>query len=149
MLQFLLKQADNHISPLSRASQAKCLVAGGLNVILSKAKNLSLWACTTPSPEILHFVQDDNHHACHAKLNLKHYRARASRKTLTAEGCPLSPPMERNLNKQDAVLLISCRDRKGIVATVASFLYQHGANIIHSDQHSDKELGLFFMRVEC
>jgi formyltetrahydrofolate deformylase len=47
-----------------------------------------------------------------------------------------------------AVLLINCPDRKGLVATVASLLYQHGANIIHADQHQDHEAGLFFMRVE-
>jgi formyltetrahydrofolate deformylase len=27
-------------------------------------------------------------------------------------------------------------------------LYEHGANILHADQHQDHELGLFFMRVE-
>ncbi len=46
-------------------------------------------------------------------------------------------------------LLISCPDRPGIVAAVSQFLYEHGANIIHSDQHStDPEGGVFFMRVE-
>lgn len=47
-----------------------------------------------------------------------------------------------------AVLLIDCPDRKGLVARVAGLLYQHGANILHADQHQDHELGLFFMRVE-
>ncbi len=47
-----------------------------------------------------------------------------------------------------AVLLIDCPDRKGLVARVASLLYQRGANILHADQHQDHELGLFFMRVE-
>lgn len=50
--------------------------------------------------------------------------------------------------KKTAVLLINCPDRKGLVATVSSLLYQHGANIIHADQHRDPEAGLFFMRVE-
>jgi formyltetrahydrofolate hydrolase len=50
--------------------------------------------------------------------------------------------------KSTAILLINCPDRKGIVLAVASFLYEHGANILHSDQHQDNELGLFFMRVE-
>ncbi len=50
--------------------------------------------------------------------------------------------------KNTAILLIDCPDRKGIVATVANFLYTHGANILHADQHQDNELGLFFMRVE-
>lgn len=47
-----------------------------------------------------------------------------------------------------AVLLIDCPDRKGLIARVAGLLYEHGANIIHADQHQDHELGLFFMRVE-
>jgi formyltetrahydrofolate deformylase len=50
--------------------------------------------------------------------------------------------------KNTAVLLIDCPDRKGLVATVSSLLYQRGANIIHADQHQDHEAGLFFMRVE-
>ncbi len=47
-----------------------------------------------------------------------------------------------------AILLIDCPDRKGIVAAIANFLYDHGANILHADQHQDNDLGLFFMRVE-
>jgi formyltetrahydrofolate deformylase len=47
-----------------------------------------------------------------------------------------------------AILLIYCPDRRGIVATVANFLYRHNADILHADEHQDKELGLFFMRVE-
>jgi formyltetrahydrofolate deformylase len=45
--------------------------------------------------------------------------------------------------------LISCPDRPGIVAAVSRFLYEQGANIIHSNQHStDPTGGTFFMRVE-
>ncbi|HLI03005.1 MAG TPA: formyltetrahydrofolate deformylase [Terracidiphilus sp.] len=47
-----------------------------------------------------------------------------------------------------AVLLIDCPDRTGLVARVAGLLYEHGANILHADQHQDHEEGLFFMRVE-
>ena len=50
--------------------------------------------------------------------------------------------------KNTAILLISCPDRKGLVATIAEFLYRHNANILHADQHQDSELGLFLMRVE-
>lgn len=46
------------------------------------------------------------------------------------------------------ILLIDSPDRKGIVAAVADFLYQHHANILHADQHQDAERGLFLMRVE-
>ena len=46
-------------------------------------------------------------------------------------------------------LLICCEDRPGIVAAVSKFLYEQGANIVHSDQHtSDPTGGTFFMRVE-
>jgi formyltetrahydrofolate deformylase len=47
-----------------------------------------------------------------------------------------------------AVLLISCRDQKGLVATVADFLYRNGGNIVHADQHTDHEEGVFLQRVE-
>jgi formyltetrahydrofolate deformylase len=50
--------------------------------------------------------------------------------------------------KDTAVLLIDCPDRKGLVARVSGLLYEHGANILHADQHQDHDLGLFFMRVE-
>lgn len=46
-------------------------------------------------------------------------------------------------------LLISCEDRPGIVATVSRFLFDQGANILNSAQHStDPSGGRFFMRVE-
>jgi formyltetrahydrofolate deformylase len=46
-------------------------------------------------------------------------------------------------------LLVSCTDRPGIVAEVSSFLRDHGANILQSDQHTtDPEGGQFFMRLE-
>lgn len=51
--------------------------------------------------------------------------------------------------KNTAVLLIDCPDRPGLVARVSGLLYEHGANILHADQHQDHEQGLFFMRVEA
>lgn len=50
--------------------------------------------------------------------------------------------------KNSAVLLISCPDRKGEVATIADFVYRHNGNILHADEHGDEESGLFLMRVE-
>jgi formyltetrahydrofolate deformylase len=50
--------------------------------------------------------------------------------------------------KPSAILLISCPDRTGEVATIADFLYRHGGNILHADEHGDEESGLFLMRVE-
>jgi formyltetrahydrofolate deformylase len=49
---------------------------------------------------------------------------------------------------RSAILLIHCPDQRGIVAGISGFLYTHGANILHADQHQDNDLGLFFMRVE-
>jgi formyltetrahydrofolate deformylase len=46
-------------------------------------------------------------------------------------------------------LLVTCPDRPGIVAAISRFLFEAGANIVHSDQHStDPEGGRFFLRVE-
>lgn len=50
--------------------------------------------------------------------------------------------------KNTATLLITCPDTRGIVASIADFLYQHNANILHADQHQDAENNLFLMRVE-
>ncbi|MBL8784610.1 MAG: formyltetrahydrofolate deformylase [Deltaproteobacteria bacterium] len=64
-----------------------------------------------------------------------------------------------------ATLLVTCPDRPGIVATVTTFLYHHGVNILRLDQHSTGSLakpgldlpsrpdslaspGTFFMRIE-
>ena len=46
------------------------------------------------------------------------------------------------------VLLIHCRDRKGIVARVAGFIHDLGGNILDSDHHTDRETGHFLMRTE-
>ncbi len=46
-----------------------------------------------------------------------------------------------------ARLLISCPDGPGIVAAVSGFLFEQGANIVSSDQHSTgPQHGSFFMR---
>jgi formyltetrahydrofolate deformylase len=50
--------------------------------------------------------------------------------------------------KNSAILLISCPDAKGEVATIADFVFRHGGNILHADEHGDEESGLFLMRVE-
>lgn len=47
-----------------------------------------------------------------------------------------------------ATLLISCSDQKGLVAAVSAFLYENDGNIIHADQHTDQEEGVFLQRVE-
>jgi len=52
------------------------------------------------------------------------------------------------LSTSSGILLIDCPDRRGIVVAIAQFLYTHGANILHADQHQDNEAGRFFMRIE-
>ncbi len=48
----------------------------------------------------------------------------------------------------NAILLISCPDRKGLVARISDFIFRNHGNILHADQHIDEETGLFLMRVE-
>lgn len=50
--------------------------------------------------------------------------------------------------KDTAILLVSCPDRKGIVAGIADFIFQHNGNILHADEHADEGSGLFLTRVE-
>jgi formyltetrahydrofolate deformylase len=46
-------------------------------------------------------------------------------------------------------LLVWCADQPGIVSAVSTFLYEAGANIVQSDQHSsDPEGGEFFLRMQ-
>ncbi len=44
--------------------------------------------------------------------------------------------------KNTAILLLTCPDRKGVVAAIADFIYRHNGNILHADEHGDQ------MRVE-
>jgi formyltetrahydrofolate deformylase len=46
------------------------------------------------------------------------------------------------------ILLVSCPDRPGIVAAVASFVASHGGNVIDLQQHTDHTDAAFFQRVE-
>ncbi len=49
--------------------------------------------------------------------------------------------------KNIGTLLISCPDRRGIVAALAQILHGHGANILSADQHRDSSAGQFFQRI--
>jgi len=46
-----------------------------------------------------------------------------------------------------ATLLISCPDKRGLVARIAHFIFERGGNIIDLDEHVDSQQGLFFLRV--
>ena len=51
--------------------------------------------------------------------------------------------------KESVVLLIHCKDRKGIVARVSGFIHDFGGNILDSDHHTDEDTNDFLMRMEC
>lgn len=46
-----------------------------------------------------------------------------------------------------ATLLVSCRDRTGLVAALSDFVFRNDGNIVDADQHAEEETGLFFMRL--
>ncbi|WP_062059804.1 formyltetrahydrofolate deformylase [Aquimarina longa] len=46
-------------------------------------------------------------------------------------------------------LLINCPDKKGIIATVTNFILSKKGNTVYIEQHVDRELKEFFMRLEC
>lgn len=49
---------------------------------------------------------------------------------------------------KSAILLISCPDRKGVVASISDFIFRHNGNILSNDEHGDEESNLFLTRVE-
>lgn len=53
-----------------------------------------------------------------------------------------------NASSPSAILLISCPDKRGIVAAVTKFISGLSGNIVHLEQHVDFEENVFFMRVE-
>jgi formyltetrahydrofolate deformylase len=50
--------------------------------------------------------------------------------------------------RTSTVILISCPDQKGLVAAVSDFIFRHGGNILHTDEHTDADSSWFLMRVE-
>jgi formyltetrahydrofolate deformylase len=46
-----------------------------------------------------------------------------------------------------ATLLVSCRDRTGLIAALSDFVARHEGNIVDADQHAETDSGLFFMRL--
>ncbi len=49
---------------------------------------------------------------------------------------------------ESAFFLLQSPDRKGIVSAVSSFIYERNGNILNADGHQDRELGLYFLRIE-
>jgi formyltetrahydrofolate deformylase len=52
-----------------------------------------------------------------------------------------------SFSAHSATLLVSCPDRKGLVAALGQLLYGHGVNIVDADQHTDPVAGQFFQRI--
>jgi formyltetrahydrofolate deformylase len=50
--------------------------------------------------------------------------------------------------RNSAILLVQCPDRKGLDAAIADFVYRHGGNILHFEQHQAGEERFYLARVE-
>ena len=46
------------------------------------------------------------------------------------------------------IALLYGPDQPGLVARVSGWIFERGGNILHADQHRDREAGIFFQRVE-
>jgi formyltetrahydrofolate deformylase len=46
-----------------------------------------------------------------------------------------------------ATLLIHCPDQPGLVHSVTGFIFNYQGNVLHLDQHVDRDANVFFMRV--
>lgn len=61
----------------------------------------------------------------------------------------IAPKSIRDDLKNRARMLVACPDQPGIVAAVSRFLFEHGANIVQSDQYTiDPQGGMFYIRIE-
>ena len=50
--------------------------------------------------------------------------------------------------KASVIALLHGPDQPGIVAKVATWIHQRGGNVLHADQHLDRQENVFFQRVE-
>ena len=50
---------------------------------------------------------------------------------------------------KNIIILIHCKDQKGIIAAVTNYIASIGGNIVYLDQHVDNDQDVFFMRLEC
>ncbi|MEC8044270.1 MAG: formyltetrahydrofolate deformylase [Verrucomicrobiota bacterium] len=50
--------------------------------------------------------------------------------------------------ERSVIALLHGHDQPGIVAKVAGWIHQHGGNVLHADQHLDRQENIFFQRVE-
>ncbi|VAW95259.1 Formyltetrahydrofolate deformylase [hydrothermal vent metagenome] len=52
------------------------------------------------------------------------------------------------MQKNSAIILIACSDRKGLVNAITDFISKYNGNIIDLEQHVDQHEKMFFMRIE-
>jgi formyltetrahydrofolate deformylase len=52
------------------------------------------------------------------------------------------------VGSESATLLVHCPDQPGIVVAITDFIFRNAGNILYLDQHVDRELQVFFLRVE-
>ena len=50
--------------------------------------------------------------------------------------------------RNSAILLVQCPDRKGLDAAIADFIFSHGGNILHFEQHQAGEERFYLARIE-
>ncbi len=50
-------------------------------------------------------------------------------------------------NNPTAILLLSCKDRTGLVSRISNFIFERGGNILDLDEHVDPVENMFFIRV--
>src|SRR5260370_12675168 len=60
----------------------------------------------------------------------------------------MSANFRRPALKNSAILLLQCPDRKGLDAAIADFIYWHGGDILHFEQHQAGEERFYLARVE-
>ena len=57
-------------------------------------------------------------------------------------GCPTA------METPTLIALLHGPDQPGLVARVSGWIFARGGNILHADQHRDREAGIFFQRIE-
>jgi formyltetrahydrofolate deformylase len=58
------------------------------------------------------------------------------------------PQSGRPILKNSAILLVQCPDRRGLDAAIADFIYWHGGDILHFEQHQAGSERFYLARIE-
>ncbi len=73
--------------------------------------------------------------------------SRGRERALWGDLFSMNPPAA-NASTTSLVALLHGPDQPGLVARVSGWIFEKGGNILHADQHQDREAGVFFQRVE-